>query len=141
MAVKLGNDKQLFVQSATAGTYNVVKGQGNLTRGQKAATIDISDKNNAPYGLTAPGNFDISLDMAGVMDLPDVNGIERVYTQFKARATELFEIRKAPFAVGDMIWRASCYVTGFDIDEAKDGATTYKMTLGLAAAPSTDTLG
>ena len=141
MAVKLGNDKKLFIQSATPGSYNELKGQGSLTRSQKAASIDISDKNSAPFSLTAPGNFDISIDQAGVVDLPDVNGIERAYTQWKARTTELFEIRKAPYGNGDAIWRASCYITGFDLDEPKDGASPYKISLGLAAAPTLDTLG
>jgi predicted secreted protein len=141
MAAKLGNDRKLFIQSSVAGTYNEIKGQGSLKRGQRAGSIDISDKNTAPYGKVAPGNFDVSVTMSGIVDLPDANGIERVYDKFKTRATELYEVRKSPFAPADVVFRAEMYVLGCDLDDPKDGASSYDLSLGLAAAPSIDLLG
>lgn len=140
MAKKLGNDHQLWVESATAGTFNTILGQGDLSVPRKSNPIDVSDKNSGGYGLTAAGNFDVRISLSGIPDLPDTTGLNRVDTQFKARNSNKFQIRKSPFAVGDVVFEGLCNILDCSIEHPKDAASSYSIELGLAAAPVTDTL-
>lgn len=140
MAKILGNNNRLFIESTTPGTYNQIAGQGSLTIDRKASNIDISDKNSAPYGLLAPGNFAVTIGCDGVPDLPDTTGLGRADTQFKAQAATKFQIRKAPYAVGDVTFEASMYILDCSIEFPKDDAGKFSLSLGLAAAPTTDTM-
>lgn len=140
MAKLLGNNYRLYIQSATAGTYNPIGGQGDLSYSRKAQLIDVSDKNNAPYGLKAAGNFDVEISMSGIPDLPDANGLSRAETMFKTQAIEKYQIRKAPFATGDVIFEGSCYTNDCSVSFPKDAPASYTLALGLAAAPTTDLL-
>jgi predicted secreted protein len=138
MAAALGNDARLFIQSAVAGTFNQIAGQRDLDLPRKAGSIDIGDKNSAPYGKTAPGNFDVTITLEGVPDLPDANGLARADAQFKARDTEVFQIRKAPYATDDVIFECECYVLDLSLTAPRDAEQRYSLALGLAAAPTVD---
>ncbi len=140
MAKLLGNNTRLFVESSTPGTFNQVGGQGDLSIDRKAATIDISDKNSAPYGLLAPGNFAIEISLDGVPDLPDADGLGRLDTQFKARAVTGIQIRDGALGVGDVVFEADMYILDLSVTHGKDAASSYTVRLGLAAAPTVDTL-
>lgn len=140
MAKLLGNNYRLYIQSTTAGTYNPIGGQGDLSYSRKAVLIDVSDKNNAPYGLKAAGNFDVEITLNGIPDLPDANGLTRAETMFKTQAVEKYQIRKAPFATGDVVFEASCYTNDLSLSFPKDSPASYSLGLGLAAAPVTDLL-
>ncbi|RIK91773.1 MAG: hypothetical protein DCC73_15030 [Proteobacteria bacterium] len=142
MAKKLGNNYRLYVGDGATPTeaFAELAGQRDLTPDGSSSEVDISDKNSAPYGLKAPGNFDRKINVTGVLDLPDANGFTRVETLFKTQAPGNFQIRKSPFAAGDKVFEASCYVLNLSTAMPKDGEVTYSFTLTLAAAPSTDTL-
>lgn len=141
MAKKLGNDYRLFVgDGAGSETFTQIAGQRSLKYDRKATTIDISDKTSAPYGLKAPGNFNVQIDCEGVVDLPDTNGLSRSETLFKARTAGNYQIRKSPFSSGDIVFAASCYTLDCSPDYPKDAESTYTIQLGLAAVPTTDTL-
>jgi len=140
MAKILGNDYRLFVESTTAGTYNQILGQGSLKVDRKAGSIDISDKNSAPYGLKAPGNIDVQVTCEGVVDLPDTTGLDRLDTIFKARNTVNFQIRNGALAPADSQFQCSMYIQDLSIDFGKDAAASYAITLTPAAAPTTDLL-
>jgi predicted secreted protein len=141
MAKILGNDYRLFVESPTPGTYNQIGGQGDLSVDRKAGSIDISDKNSAPYGLVAAGNFAVEISLDGIPDLPDANGLARVDTQFKARTATKFQIRNGALGTGaDVKFEASCNILDLSINLGKDSGGSYSIRLGLAASPATDTL-
>ena len=55
MAKKLGNDYRLWIESATPGTFNEIKGGTSLKINRQASTIDTSTKDDFPYGTQAPG--------------------------------------------------------------------------------------
>jgi predicted secreted protein len=142
MATLLGNNYRLWVESATAGTYNLIKGQQSLSYSRKANTIDISTKDNTPYAASAPGLFDVSITLDGIADLPDTTGFTRVETQFKAQAVTKFQIRKngASGVTGDAVFEASCYILDLSPDFGQNDAVKYTVALGIASAPVTDTL-
>jgi predicted secreted protein len=134
----LGNDKQLFVQSATPGTFTAIAGQRDLDYQRKAGQIDLGDKNSGGYGKKGPGEFDVSITLEGVPDLPDANGLGRVDTKFKARATEIFQIRTAPFATDDVVFECECYVLDCSRSDPRNAEARYSIALGLADVPTTD---
>lgn len=142
MATLLGNNYRLWVESSTPGTYNMIAGQNGLSYDRKANTIDVSTKDNAPYGLTAAGLFEVSVKLDGICNLPDANGLTRVETQFKAQTATKFQIRKggASGTGSDVVFEASCYITGLPLEYGQNDAVKYSIELGLAAAPVTDTL-
>lgn len=136
----LGNDQQLFVQSATAGTFTAIGGQRDLDYSRKAGEIDIGDKNSGAYGKTAPGQFAVAITLEGVPDLPDANGLARVDAKYKARATEIFQIRKAPFATGDVTFECECFVLDCSRSDPRNAEARYSIALGLADVPTVDTV-
>jgi predicted secreted protein len=140
MGKVVGNTRRLFVQSATPGTFSEILGQRDLDTPRKASTIDIGDKNSAPYGLTAPGNFDVSITLTGIPDLPDANGLQRVDSVYKAQTAEVFQVRKAPYSGGDVVFECLCNVLDCSPSFPRDKEASYSITLGLAAAPTVDTL-
>jgi len=143
MATKLGNDYRLWIEGLTLGTYAMIKGQQSLSYDRKANTIDISTKDNSPYAATAAGLFDVSISLDGIADLPDATGFTLLETAFKAQTGKKFQIRKAGAAgvsPGDVVFEGTCNILGLPIEYGQNDAVKYKLSLGLAVAPTTDAL-
>jgi len=146
MAKKLGNDYTVWVESATAGTYNQIKGQQGATVNRNAASIDLTTKDDAGYGVSAPGLRDLSIDLDIIPNLPDANGYTRLETLCNAATIAPFniQIRKGGAAgngTTDVVFAGSVYgnldSTGF----AQNAGVTVKVKFTAAAAPTTDQLG
>lgn len=140
---RLGNEYRLWIEGAVPGTYAEVKGQRSLGITATAGLIDISDKNNSPYNLSAPGNFDGGITMDLLPDLPDVNGAELMFTTFKTRAIKKFQIRKGGSTgatPGDVEFEGKCYVLSWGRDMNRNEARAIKTNLGYAEAPTIDIL-
>ena len=144
MGIKLGNDYLLWVESATPGTYNAVKGQGTLSETRSAAKIDTSDKTTAGYATQAYGLISLTQSLDLKVNLPDANG----YTRLESAANTFpsapinIQVRKngAAGVSGDAIFQASVYVTITSRSFDKDGTVVAKMEFGLAAAPTIDAM-
>ena len=144
MAKKLGNDYRVWVESATAGTYNEIKGQQDLKISRQAASIDTSTKDDGSYGTQAPGQKSLTLDFSFIPNLPDANG----YTRFEARAlaspqvATKFQVRKggSAGATGDVVFEASMWTGNFDTDYGRNGAVTCTGQLTLESPPVIDLL-
>lgn len=144
MAIKMGNDYRLWIESATAGTYNLIKGQQSLSYDRNSGAIDTSTKDAFPYATSAAGLFDVSISLDGIADLPDANGFTRTETQFKSQTTTKFQIRKngaSGATPGDVVFEGLCNILGLPITYGQNDAVKYKLSLGLAAAPTIDALG
>jgi predicted secreted protein len=145
MAKKLGNDYLLWVESATAGTFNLVKGQQSLSISRDAGSIDTSTKDDSGYGTSAPGlkSLKISLDM--LPNLPDATGYTALETKCNATPAAPFniQIRKggATGAIGDVVFAGSVYGNISSTEFGQNDAVKAKAEFSAAAAPSTDTLG
>jgi len=143
MSQKLGNSYRLWIESGTPGTYNLVAGQQSLSYDRKSNTIDSSTKDNAPYGTTAPGLFDVSIKLDGIADLPDANGFTLAETNFKSQTSKKFQIRKGGASgngTTDVVFEALCNILSFPISYGQNDMVKYSLELGLATAPVTDAL-
>lgn len=142
MAKKLGNDYRVWIESATPGTYNQIAGQRSLSYSRSSQQIDVSDKNNSPYALTAAGLFDVQINFDGVADLPDANGYTLLETKFKAQTSWKFQIRKGGSSGldADKVFEATCNILELSNSFEQNGVVGYSCRLGLASAPTTDAL-
>lgn len=142
MAKKLGNDYRLWIESATAGTYNEIKGGTSLKINRQSSTIDTSTKDDYPYGTQAPGLKSLTIDGEIYPNLPDANGYGRLETASQGSEPANFQIRKGGSAGGssDVVFEGSLYVGNFNTDFAKNDVVKCDFQLTLAAAPTVDEL-
>jgi predicted secreted protein len=144
MAKKLGNDYRLWIESATPGTFNEIKGQTSLKISRQTGQIDTSTKDDYPYGTQAPGLKTLTIDCELYPNLPDANGFSRLETQANASTTTAvkFQIRKggSSGAGADSVFEASMYIGNFDTDFGKNDVVKCTCQLTLASAPTTDSL-
>jgi hypothetical protein len=144
VAKKLGNDYRLWIESATPGTYNELKGGQDLSVTRNGATIDTSTKSDFPYGTSAPGMRQLSIPFSILPSLPDTTGYTRFETVANATvaAPINFQIRKGGSTGGtpDVVFQGSMYITDFNTDFGQNGAVKVTGTLVAAAAPTTDLL-
>jgi len=140
MAKKLGSDYRLFVQSATLGTFTQPGGQGNLQIARSKAFSSSATKDTQGVDTQTPGLRSLSITQAIVPDLPDPNGYTRMETLDKTDAAEVYQIRKKPFATGDVVFECSMY-TALDNTGLDQGTTVSAgVTLQPAANPTVDAL-
>ncbi|WP_010218935.1 hypothetical protein [Sphingomonas sp. PAMC 26621] len=140
MAKKLGSDYRLFVQSTTAGTFNQPAGQGNLSIDRGKAFSSNATKDQEGVDTQAPGLRTLTIKQDLTPDLPDANGYTRIETLDKSNAAEVYQIRKKPFATGDIVFECSMY-TSIDSSGFDQGASVKSpLTLQPAAQPTIDTL-
>ena len=138
----LGNDYLGWIESAVAGTFNYINGQGTLSETRSQATIDTSDKTTGGYDTEAFGNSKISYSLDIKVKLPDPSGYTRLETQCNAKLPFNFQVRKNNQAglPADAIFAALMNGTIASRTFNKDGTVDAKVTLSLAAAPTIDQL-
>ncbi|WP_031392992.1 hypothetical protein [Sphingomonas sp. STIS6.2] len=140
MAKKLGNDYRLFVRGADGTTFSQPAGQGNLTRNGGKNFSSNATKDTEGYDTQQPGLRTLTLKQDMIPSLPDPTGYTRMETLDKANGTEMYQIRKKPFASGDVVFEAVMY-TGLDDTSFNQGTSvTVGVTLTLAEAPTVDAL-
>ena len=140
MAKKLGNDYRLFVRAADGSTFSQPAGQGNLTRNGGKNFSSNATKDTEGYDTQQPGLRTLTLKQDMIPSLPDPTGYTRMETLDKANGTEMYQIRKKPFATGDVVFEAVMY-TGLDDTSFNQGTSvTVGVTLTLAEAPTVDAL-
>ncbi|MDT7935213.1 MAG: hypothetical protein RQ833_11525 [Sphingomonadaceae bacterium] len=143
MAKKLGNNYRLWIESATAGTFNEVKGQQSLSYSQSTQLIDTSDKTNSPYGTSVPGLISVQISADLIPDLPDTNGFTRLESQFVNQLPTNFQIRKggsSGAAPADVVYEGAHYVTQLNKSFGLNDAVKVQAQLAPASAPTTNTL-
>ena len=142
MAKLLGNSYRLWVETATPATYALIKGQQSLTTSRSAGTIDTSAKDDTPYSTSAAGNFNYTIDLAGIADLPDATGFTFVDTKYKAQVPWKFQIRKngASGVPGEAVFEGLCNIVDLSPSYGQNEAVKYSLKLTLASAPTTDLL-
>jgi len=142
MAVLLGNNYLLWVESAVAGTFAALKGQGSYSESRSQPKIDTSGKETTGYTTGAYGNigYEGSLDLR--VNLPDA-AYTRLETIANVPGTPVNIQLRAKGMAGvsaDAIFAASVYPSISSRNFNKDGTVDVKVSLSLAAAPTVDTL-
>ena len=142
MAKLLGNAYRLWVETATPGTYAIIKGQQSMSTPRSASTIDTSTKDDTPYLTSAAGNFNYQIDLSGVADLPDATGYTFVDTKYKAQVPWKFQIRKngATGVTGDAVFEGVCNIVDLTPNYSQNEPVKYTLKLTLASAPTIDLL-
>lgn len=145
MAKKLGNDYLVWVESATAGTFNVVKGQQSVSISREAGSIDTTTKDDQGYGTSAPGLKSLSISLDTIPNLPDATGYTRLETLCNASPSAPFniQIRKGGPAggPGDVVFAGLVYGNISSTEFGQNDAVKAKVAFTAAAAPTTDVLG
>jgi len=140
MAKKLGSDYRLFLQSSVAGTFNQPRGQGNLTRNGGKGFSSSATKDTEGVDTQIPGLRTLSLKQDIVPDLPDPDGYTRLETLDRSNVAEVFQVRKKPFAVGDVVFECLMYVSLDDTSYNQGESVKAGVTLQPAAQPTIDAL-
>jgi hypothetical protein len=145
MAKKLGNDYRLWIESATPGTYNEIKGGTTLKISRQTSQTDTSTKDDFPYGTWAPGLKTLTIDSEIYPNLPDANGYGLLEAGANAGTTTPvnFQIRKGGSAgngTTDVVFEASMFIGNFDTDFGKNDVVKCTFQLTLESAPTTDEL-
>jgi predicted secreted protein len=145
VAKLLGNDRRLWIESATPGTYNMIKGQQDLSISRNATQIDTSSKDDYPYGTSAPGMRQLTINCTLFPDLPDATGYTLLETKANAAvpAAVNFSIRKNGSTgadPADVVFKGSMWIGDFNTSMDKNGVVTVTFTLTAASAPVTDVL-
>jgi predicted secreted protein len=144
MAKKLGNDYMVWIESAVAGTYNVIRGQQGCTVNRSAGEVDLSTKDDSGYGTSSPGLKNLSIDFSMIPSLPDANGYTLLETKCNAATPAPFniQIRKGGLtgAAADVVFAGSVYGNLDSTDFGQNAGVAVKCKLSAAAAPTTDAL-
>lgn len=145
MAKQLGNDRRLWVESSTPGTYNMVKGNQQLSISRSSATIDGTTKDDFPFNVNLPGNRNHSLKATFQPDLPDANGFERLRSLARAATVAAIniQVRKGGAtgaAPADVEYACSMYVTDDDSTSNQGEVNGSSLAFVPAAAPTVDLL-
>ena len=140
--ILLGNNYLAWLQSATAGTFNAIRGQGTLSDSRSQTEIDTSDKTTSGYATSAYGLIKVDIELDIKVNLPDANGYTRLETLANSQTPEVFQVRKngTAGALADAIFSASCYFTIKSRKFNKDGTVDATIGIGLASAPTIDQL-
>ena len=144
MSKLIGNDYQLWVESSTPGAFNRLKGQGSCEVTRDAGSIDLTTKDDAGYGSSAPGlkSLKVSLDM--LANLPDAQGYTRLETLCNASPVQPFniQIRKGGQAGGtsDVVFAGSVYGNLDSTSFGQNEGVKLKVSFSANGAPTTDAL-
>jgi hypothetical protein len=139
MAIKIGNDYNVWTSATIGGTYARFAGQQNGSLGGTRQTADASHKTSGGVALRVPGLIDFPIDLTFVADLPDTGGYTVVETAFKAGSTVGVAIRKDGAAgdATDNIFLCEMIVTALNIDFALNGVVGGTVKFEPFAAPVT----
>ena len=145
MAKLLSNNYRIWLESATAGTYNELKGNANLSVTRNGSTIDLTSKSDFPYAAQGPGARQVSISAELVVDLPDTLGYTRLETLTNAAVAAPFniQIRKGGSSgatPADVVFAGSVYCTDLNTDFSVNSGVKVTCTFVAAAAPTTDVL-
>lgn len=142
MPKKLGNDLRVWIESSTAGTFNEILGQQDVSVDGNQNFIDTSTKDTGQYATQAPAQRTTGVQLSLVPDYPDANGYGRLLTLYGASSPTPFRIqlREAPFAIGNIVFDAPVYLGSFNRTGPQNGVRGCSVSFGLAGAPTVDTL-
>lgn len=144
MAKGLGNNYRLWIESATPGTYNQIKGNTTLSIARQAALIDTSSKDDGNYGTQAPGQRSLTISAEVIPTLPDANGYARLEAAANAnpQVATNFQIRKGgdAGADADAVFEGKMWIGDFNTSMDRNDVVKCSFQLTLESAPTTDEL-
>jgi len=142
MAKGNANKYMLWIESATPGTYNLVKGQKNLKRSGSRDKVETSTKDSGGYKTYQMNLSDLGWTVDLIPDLPDATGYTRLETLVQAGDPFNIQVRKGGTtgASGDVIFACSMYAGITSGDFGQNAPVGVSLEFVPATAPTTDTL-
>lgn len=140
MALKLGNDYLVWVETAVPGTYALPSGQQSGELSQSTATFDGTTKDSGGFAVQGVGTTSVSLNTSFLVNLPDT-----AYTRLETisntvpRGAIKVQIRKGGTAGvdADKVFAASFYISDFSASFPQNGFVAVSPKFVLALAPTT----
>lgn len=141
MAKKLGHEYKVYVDNGS-GVFNPIAGEVSHNRDGSTALVDTSSKGTGQFATQAPTRKTFVITVTGKKDLPDTNGLERAYALQKVypQVAVTWQVRKDPFAGGDVIFAGSMFVSNFSDESPDVDNASFSFQLTCASAPTTDLL-
>ena len=139
MAFFDGDNYLLGIESATPGTFNLIRGQRELGHDFSMGTYSQSTK-DSPVEINGAAAITHQITLAFMPDLPDANGATRLKTLAAARGTVRVQIRAAPFATGAVVFDCVMRATSFNTNYPFRDGVGVQVTFVPAAAPTVDLL-
>ncbi len=144
MTAEVGQNQSLYVANATSPfTFTRIAGQIGLKFNTTPQMIDIASKTSGYLGAKIPGRSDLTIEVSGVIDLPDANGLERVYALIAAavKVPARFRICKTDVSPIKVRFDASLYVSDWQEGRDDQDKATYSFKLTSdGTAPLADDL-
>lgn len=135
-----GEDYRLFVKSA-GGVYNDIDGEVDVQPNRQTNMRDQSAKGDGAYMVQKPAKTNVTITCSGKLQLPDTDGVERVFDLAKSRTAADYQLRVTPFSASEVIFEASMYASNMSAPGATDDDNaTFSFQLTLAAVPVKDQL-
>ncbi len=136
MAFLDGDNYTFWIESATAGTFNKVKGQRELALSSQMATYSRSTKDSAT-DLSGPAALSYTLTHAFMPDLPDATGATRLKTLHGLRSAIRVQIRGPADYV---MWDCVMLCTNLNTDYPFRDGVGVQATLVPTLAPTVNEL-
>lgn len=142
MGKKAGNDYRLYIEGTTPGTFAEIKGQQDVVINRSTSMIDSTTKDDGAYGTQRPSQKQVTINCSILPDLPDATGYTRLETVALAatQVSNKFQVRKAPYATGDVVFAASMFVGDFNTSAPRNDMLKVDFNLSLDGPPTADTL-
>lgn len=142
----LGTDVRVWIESATAGTFNMIKGNTTLRRTRNGSTFSTGSKDDFPYDPQAAGTRTLSIAAEFVPQYPDTNGMGRLETLANGATPAPFKIQlrkggASGASPADVLFEGSVYCTDLNDQQDNNNPQSISCTFVIASAPTTDKLG
>ena len=132
MAKLDGNLYRCFIESASAGVFNEIKGQRNSEIGSALATYSVATKDSGGWDINAAGLLTASLSVELVPDLPDATGYTRCETLHNTKASARVQWR----AGATIVFDAPVLIASINDSYAFNDAVGSQISFVLTGAPT-----
>lgn len=132
MAKLDGNLYRCFIESATLGTFNEIKGQRSSSLGTSLATYSVATKDSGGWDINGAGLLTADMSVELVPDLPDATGYTRCETLHNTKASARVQWRTGATIVFD----APVLITQIDDAYPFNDAVGCQITFALTGAPT-----
>lgn len=124
MAKIAGVDVLVYIEGATAGTFDVLGGQSGATLKREADEIEVTSKDANGWAELISGIKTWSVECEGFLVDSDA-AFDTLETKFESSEPVKVEIRLP----GGTVYKGTGYITDFPLEFKQDDGATYSLTI------------
>lgn len=145
MTAEVGQNQSVYVATGASSpfTFTRVAGQIGLKLNFSTSMIDVASKTSSYLGARIPGRSELTVEVSGVIDLPDALGLETAYSLATAAVKVATRVRICKTDVSPVKVRFDALMYFGNWQEGRDDQdkATYSFTLSSdGSAPVTNDL-